>query len=62
MFISGMRRIACYPHRLLVTSSPLSQIKSPYLHADVNPNRITQSLVAILAGLHVPFLCTETHE
>jgi len=33
-----------FPHRLLVTSSPLSQIKSPYRHADVNPNRITQPL------------------
>lgn len=62
MFISRMRRMASYPHRLLVISSPLSQIKSPYPCADVNPNRITQSLVAILAGLHVPFLCTETHE
>jgi hypothetical protein len=27
-----------------------------------DPNRITQSLVAVLAGLQVPFLCTETHE
>ncbi len=62
MFISRMRRMASYPHRLLVISSPLSQIKSPYPYADVNPNRITQSLVAILAGLHVPFLYTETHE
>jgi ERCC4-type nuclease len=59
MFVSRMRRMASYPHRLLVISSPLSQVKSPYLHAEVNPNRITQSLVAILAGLHVPFVCTE---
>jgi hypothetical protein len=28
----------------------------------VNPNRITQSLIAVLAGLQVPFLCTGTHE
>jgi hypothetical protein len=28
----------------------------------VDPNRVTQSLNAVLAGLQVPFLCTETHE
>jgi hypothetical protein len=54
--------MASYPHRLLVITSPLSQVKSRYPHAGVNPNRITQSLVAILAGLQLPFLCTETHE
>jgi hypothetical protein len=54
--------MASYPHRLLVITSPLSQVKSRYPHAGVHPNRITQSLVAILAGLQVPFLCTETHE
>jgi hypothetical protein len=26
------------------------------------PNRITQSLIAALAGLRIPFLCSETHE
>ena len=26
------------------------------------PNWIAQSLIAVLAGLQVPFLCTETHE
>jgi hypothetical protein len=50
------------PHRLLVITAPLSQVKSPYPNAGVNPNRITQSLIATLAGLQVPFLCTETHE
>src|SRR5882672_576166 len=40
----------------------LSQIKSPYSHPGGNPNRITQSLIAILAGLQIPFLCSETHE
>ncbi len=49
------------PHRLLLVTSALSQIKSPYSHTGVNPNRITQSLIAILAGLQVPFLCSETH-
>jgi hypothetical protein len=27
-----------------------------------SPNRLTQSLIAALAGLRIPFLCTETHE
>jgi hypothetical protein len=38
------------------------EVKSPYLHAGGNPNRVTQSLIAVLVGLQVPFLCTETHE
>jgi putative transposase len=36
--------------------------KSPYAHASVDPNRTTQFLVAMLAGLQVPFICSETHE
>lgn len=62
IFVDRLRRMADYPQRLLVITSPLSVVKSPYTHAAVHPNRITQSLVAILAGLHVPFVCTETHE
>ena len=27
-----------------------------------NPNWIVQSLIALLAGLHVPFVTTENHE
>lgn len=42
--------------------APLSQIKSRYPHVGANPNQIMQSLAALLAVLHVPFLCTETHE
>ena len=37
-------------------------IKSPYSHAKIDPNCITQFLIATLAGLQVPFLCSETHE
>jgi ERCC4-type nuclease len=62
VFIDRLRRMARYPHRLLVVTDTLSQIKSPLAHAWVNPNLITQSLIAILAGLQVPFLCSETHE
>jgi len=61
VFINRLRRMAQYPHRLLLITSSLGQIKSPYSHGG-NPNRITQSLVAMLAGLQVPFLCSETHE
>jgi hypothetical protein len=39
----------------------LSQIKSPCSHGG-NPNRNTQSLIATLAGLQIPFLSSETHE
>jgi ERCC4-type nuclease len=61
-FIDRLRLMARYPHRLLVVTSPLSQVKSPYAHANVDPNRTTQFLVAVLAGLQVPFICSETHE
>ena len=62
VFISRVRRMSRYPHRLLVITAALSQVKSAYTFAAVDPNRITQSLIAVLAGTGVPFLCTETHE
>jgi len=36
----------------------VSQVKSSYPRTSVSP----ESLIAVLAGLQVPFLCTETHE
>jgi hypothetical protein len=51
-----------YRHRLLVITAALSEVKSPYAYAGGNSNRVTQSLIAALAGLQVPFLCSETHE
>lgn len=50
-FIKRLRLMAGYPHRLLVVTSTLSQVKSPYSHTSVDPNRTTQFLVAALAGL-----------
>jgi hypothetical protein len=47
---------------LQLVTAALSQVKSPYPHSAVNPNQITQSLIAVLVGLRVPFACTETHE
>ena len=60
-FIKRLRLMAAYPHRLLVVTSTLSQVKSPYPYTSVDPNRTTQFLVAALAGLQVPFICSETH-
>ena len=53
--------MAAYPHCRLGVTAAFSQIKSPYPHSAIHPNQITQSLIAVLAGLRVPFLCTETH-
>jgi ERCC4-type nuclease len=61
-FINRLRLMSSFPHRLLVISAALSQVKSPFAHSNIDPNRILQSLIAVLAGLNIPFLCTETHE
>ncbi|MGA7929169.1 MAG: ERCC4 domain-containing protein [Candidatus Sulfotelmatobacter sp.] len=61
-FVNRLRLMSSFPHRLLVISAALSQVKSPYAHSNINPNRILQSLIAVLAGLNIPVLCTETHE
>ncbi|HTW56943.1 MAG TPA: ERCC4 domain-containing protein [Terriglobales bacterium] len=62
VFITRLRRMSERPHSLLVVTAPLSEIKSEYPYRAANPNRITQSLLAVLAGLRLPFICTETHE
>ena len=62
VFVNRLRRMSCYPHRLLVITAALSEVKSPQTCIGASPNRVTQSLIAALAGLQVPFLCSETHE
>jgi len=62
VFVERLRRMSALPHGLLVITAPLSQVKSEYPYRGANPNRITQSLIAVLAGLRLPFICTETHE
>jgi ERCC4-type nuclease len=59
-FIERLKRMSSCPHRLLVITSSLAEIKSRYLHSSVNPNRVLQSLIATLVGLGVPFLTAET--
>ena len=62
VFVKRLRWMSEFPDRLLVVTAPLSQAKSRYEHSPANPNQVTQSLIAALAGLRVPFLCVETHE
>lgn len=62
VFVDRLRRMTSYQHPLLVITSSLSQIKSRYPHCGINPNSIVQSLIAVLAGLRMPFVTTENHE
>ena len=62
VFVNRLRRMAKLPHSLLVVTSSLTEIKSEYPYRAANPNRITQSLIAVLSGLRLPFICTDTHE
>jgi len=62
VFVARLRRMAEVPHGLLVVTSSLTEIKSEYPYRGANPNRITQSLIAVLSGLRLPFICTDTHE
>jgi ERCC4-type nuclease len=62
VFVARLRRMADFPHRLLVVTASLTEVKSSYGGVSVDPNRVTQSLIAALAGTGVPFICSETHE
>jgi ERCC4-type nuclease len=62
VFVRRLQRMSNLRHSLLVVTAPLSEIKTEYPYRAANPNRITQSLIAVLAGLRLPFICSETHE
>ena len=62
VFIKRLKRMSALADRLLIITAAMSQVKSRYEYSPANPNQITQSLIATLAGLRVPFLCVETHE
>jgi ERCC4-type nuclease len=62
VFIARLRCMAALRYSLLVVTAPLSQVKSRYRYGNCDPNQVTQSLIAVLVGLRLPFLCTETHE
>lgn len=62
VFVHRLRLMSRHPHRLLVVTAALSEVKSSQTGISASPNRVTQSLIAVLAGLQVPFLCSETHE
>lgn len=62
VFVRRLRRMSVLPHSLLVVTAPLSEIKSEYPYRAASPNRITQSLIAVVAGLRLPFICTESHQ
>lgn len=62
VFVDRLRLMSRYPQRLLVITASLSEVKSPYAGLSGSPNRITQSLIAVLAGIGIPFLCSDTHE
>jgi ERCC4-type nuclease len=49
-FVSRLKQMSRLPHRLVLITAPLSQVKSRYPHSAANPNQITQSLVAMLAA------------
>ena len=61
-FVNRLRLMSRCPHRLLVITAALSDLKSSQTCIGGSPNRITQSLIAALAGLQASFLCSETHE
>jgi ERCC4-type nuclease len=62
VFIERLRRLSELPHGLLVVTSSVTEIKSEYPYRAANPNRILQSLIAVVTGLRLPFICTDTHE
>ena len=42
VFVTRLRRMSRYPHRLLVITAALSEVKSPQTCIGASPNRVTQ--------------------
>ena len=59
VFVNRLKRMSHYPHRLLVITTTLSRVKAQYPYSAANPNHIFQSVIALLAGLNIPFVCAE---
>lgn len=62
VFVSRLKKMSTYPHKLLVITAPLSGVKSRYAFSASNPNHVMQALMAALVGWGIPFVCTESHE
>jgi len=60
VFVDRLRLESRCLRRLLLIPAALSDVKSPTGCIGGSPNRITPSLIAILAGMGIPFLCSET--
>ena len=61
-FVSRLKKMSTYAHKLLLITAPLSGVKSQYAFSPANPNRVMQALMAALVGWGIPFVCAETHE
>lgn len=62
VFVKRLRRLGEMPDSLLIVDAAFGQVKAQYEFSGADPNRITQSLISVLAGLRVPFICVETHD
>ncbi len=62
VFVKRLHRMSELPDSLLLVDASFGQVKAPYEFSRAHPNQITQSLISVLAGPRVPFLCVETHE
>jgi len=47
-FVSRLKRMSAYPHKLLVITAALSSVKSTYPFSRCNPNQVMQALIAVL--------------
>ena len=48
VFVSRLKKMSSYPHKLILVTAPLSSVKSQYAFSPSNPNRVMQTLIATL--------------